>query len=301
MPRNFSSFKREISNYIGDRLNATTQELIGIWINQGIQEIWAASSWDWKEKRIRTKTVAPYTTGTITVNNGSAIVTGSGTTFTSAMVGRKFAKSIGTPWSYIESVDSATQITLEEAWEEDTLTSSTYNIFADEIELDADVKEIVSVRLITGYRPALRRIGLDDIERYQNLSATSGQPLYWYVAPKNSTTSNIVIGLWPVPDDIYSVEIRYNPVAPELVSDEDTIEMMPVDFEPLITAYALEQAANFDFLDQKSVLAAQRFEKLLARKVNESTSAADPEFQFRSFDESGYPQGPYPFWDNENQ
>ncbi len=299
--RNFEGFQREVLRHIGARQDPGTVEFVKGYINEGFQEVWNAHPWDWKAKRLRTQTVASVSTGTVTVSNGGTAVTGVGTPFTSAMEGRKFAKSIGTPWNYIEDVASATALTLTDDWLEDSLAASTFIIFQDEYELDADVDEVTSVRLLTGTRPALRRIGLDKLERYQNVSSATGTPLYWYEAPKNSTTSNVVIGFWPVPSTAMAIEIRYNPVCPELIEDDDFMVMMPVDFEPLVIAYALEQAANFGFLENKSIISAQRYEKLLQRKINQYTSVDTPELAFEAFDESGYPPGPYPFWDRDNE
>lgn len=68
------------------------------------------------ERRMRDMSAADYTTGSITVANGSADVTGSGTTFTPQMVGRSL--KVTDPngdgmWYKIASYTSATAITLE--------------------------------------------------------------------------------------------------------------------------------------------------------------------------------------------
>ena len=59
-----------------------------------------------------------YSTGTVTLTEGSATVTGSGTTFTSSMVGREFRVTDGTDgYDYkVASYTSGTVITLEEPY-----------------------------------------------------------------------------------------------------------------------------------------------------------------------------------------
>lgn len=73
-----------------------------------------------------------YQTGTASVTNASAVVTGSGTLWdTYAAVGDTF-KITGVAAIYtIASVDSDTQITLTEAWAGDTAANSTYMICVD--------------------------------------------------------------------------------------------------------------------------------------------------------------------------
>jgi hypothetical protein len=75
--------------------------------------------------------VAKYTTGTVALTNGSATVTGSGTTFTRAMVGRYFqvtdADGDGL-WYKVSGYTSATVITLENFYQGTTDSSNTYQI-----------------------------------------------------------------------------------------------------------------------------------------------------------------------------
>ena len=55
-----------------------------------------------------------YTTGTVTVTTGTGAVTGSGTTFTAAMVGLGFKAAGHTSWYRIKTYTSATAIVIED-------------------------------------------------------------------------------------------------------------------------------------------------------------------------------------------
>jgi len=55
-----------------------------------------------------------YTTGTVTVDVTTGVVTGSGTTFTSAMVGRGFKATGHSKWYRIKTFSSATSIVIED-------------------------------------------------------------------------------------------------------------------------------------------------------------------------------------------
>lgn len=67
-----------------------------------------------------------YNTGTVAVNNGSSTVTGTGTTWTTAMEGRNIL--IGELWYYILTVNSTTSITLEGTFQTASVTGQAYTI-----------------------------------------------------------------------------------------------------------------------------------------------------------------------------
>lgn len=69
-----------------------------------------------------------YTTSTVTVVNGSATVTGSGTTFTAAMVGRYFRVTVDGTWYRISGFTSTTVITLENVFEGIGVAGAAYTI-----------------------------------------------------------------------------------------------------------------------------------------------------------------------------
>lgn len=62
-----------------------------------------------------------YTTGTVAINS-SGVVTGTGTTFTSAMVGRGFKADGHTKWYRVKTYTSATSITIEQDLDDDDAT-----------------------------------------------------------------------------------------------------------------------------------------------------------------------------------
>lgn len=63
-----------------------------------------------------------YTTGTVTVTTGTGAVTGSGTTFTAAMVGKPFKATGHTSWYRVKTYSSATSIVIED--DKDDITSA---------------------------------------------------------------------------------------------------------------------------------------------------------------------------------
>lgn len=79
-----------------------------------------------------------YTTGTLSVNQGSTSVTGSGTTWTAAMIGRQIF--ISNRWYVIANVGSATSITLASAFADSNVSGGSYRIAS--VIKDIEIKEI---------------------------------------------------------------------------------------------------------------------------------------------------------------
>ena len=84
-------------------------------------------------------TIAPYTTGTVTATNGSKTITGSGTTFTAAMVSRKIRMGSENAYYRIAAYVSATEVTLEVPYQGTTASGKTFSIYKDEYRLPADL------------------------------------------------------------------------------------------------------------------------------------------------------------------
>lgn len=83
------------------------------------------------EARARDMSAADYITGTVSVTQDSATVTGLGTTFAASMVGRSFRVDDGSPdgiWYKVASYTDATHITLENVYEGDTGSGKAYII-----------------------------------------------------------------------------------------------------------------------------------------------------------------------------
>lgn len=75
--------------------------------------------------------VDEYTTGTVSLTNGSAALTGSGTAFTQAMVGRYFKVNDATGdgmWYRITAYVSPTVLTLENFYDGETVSGKSYKI-----------------------------------------------------------------------------------------------------------------------------------------------------------------------------
>jgi hypothetical protein len=162
----------------------------GIWpIPQGVYPI--TFNYHFRDRNL---SVADYTGGTVTVTSASAIVTGSGTTFTPAMVGRWFSVTDPTEpgqgfWYRVLSYQSATQITLYRSWQGTTGSGFTY-VIGETPELP----EELHIALVHGATA-------DFFSNIKNDEATAGrwENRFWTGDPANGRRefgdSNVLGGL----------------------------------------------------------------------------------------------------------
>lgn len=85
--------------------------------------------WSWLCKFGQFIAPAVYSTGTVSVVQSSTTVTGVGTTFTAAMVGRQFRIGLNTPIYTVAQFNSATSIDLDSPWGGESASTQTYQIY----------------------------------------------------------------------------------------------------------------------------------------------------------------------------
>lgn len=246
----------------GARSGDDIRTSIGRWINMACRKIAYAYPWDSRRSEQREILVAPYDTGTVAVTNGSTTVTGTGTTWTSAMTGRKFTLSIGGPY-YRFTYVSATSGTLSEAYQEDTDSESTYSIFQDEYDLEATTHSVESATLIKdAFTGPL--IGYEQVEAdaADFVGSSTGRPVAWCVC--TSTTANTPrVRFSPIPDDTYRVAFRSLKTWTDLSSDGDLYTAsLPVDVEELILDRALRWAPRIE--GSRQVMTDKQFREALS-------------------------------------
>lgn len=100
----------------------------------------------WCERNARLLTQAPYSTGTVTISQGSASLTGSGTAWNTVNAfgvknlragGRIVLPGDDTVYE-VDSVSSDTTLTLTDAFRGESLSAETYSYFEDEYALASD-------------------------------------------------------------------------------------------------------------------------------------------------------------------
>lgn len=198
--------------------------------------------WSYRRRDTIIQTVAPYATGTVTVTAGSGTVTGSGTAWTSAMVGRQIRIAGETVFWWIGAVNVGLQtLTLADAqlqavvWVATGAAGVAYSIFADQFAVPADMAIILTQ---VGTWP-LQETSQTEIDLLDpgRVSGGSGVPdrWYWCRTRVTGTTQYRFIGLWPVPGAAGTLRVPYLIEPPDLTADTDL---------PVVPSEVLELSAG---------------------------------------------------------
>lgn len=99
------------------------------WIQNVFRQVAERRRWSWLLKYNQFLVPAQYSTGTVTVTRDSASVTGSGTAWTSAMIGRQFRVATTVPIYTIATVPSGTSLTLDSNYGGSTAATQAYRIY----------------------------------------------------------------------------------------------------------------------------------------------------------------------------
>jgi hypothetical protein len=135
----------DIWNRVLLRVPSASSLLAQDWVQNAFRQVAERRPWSWLIKRGQYLFNAVYKTGTVSVTFGSATVAGSGTAFTSAMVGRQFRVGLQVPIYTIAAVPDATTLTLDQAWGGDDASGLGFEIYNAYQTVPADFNYHLSV------------------------------------------------------------------------------------------------------------------------------------------------------------
>jgi hypothetical protein len=125
------------------------------------------------------ETLASYATGTVTIAVSDTTVTGSGTTFTAAMAGRKIQIGSDTNSYQIIKFTDTTHLEIDRPYTGTAQSAASYKIYQDIYAIPPTIGEIVDIRR-SGTSRELDRKSLSFINsRYPDPLMASGEPWCW--------------------------------------------------------------------------------------------------------------------------
>lgn len=231
-------------------------------INRRNLLISSRKKWRWLiEDRRSLVMPATYTTGTVTFNANSRLVTGNGTNFRPDMVGWWFLPT-GSNYSYrVVSYTNPNQIVVDSPNVQPTFAAgSGYNLYQAELGLFPDLEEINEVR-VDGRQWVLKAIGPSDMNdmRKNNMLLTGCPRYYSMTTPvhfKSVPLGQFVLGfdflggrnlkvpaisLYPaIPDQQYLLRFMYKKKIKQLVKRSD-VPAIPVEYRNILFFYTLSE------------------------------------------------------------
>lgn len=183
-------------------------------VNWVMDRIRARGNWSFWETEGSLTFPAQYSTGTLSVTQGSPTVTGSSTVWTAAMVGRQIR--IGTSQYTITARASNTSITIDRNWATDSDSGLSYTIYQARYTLAADVDKIIGIWDTTNqYRIDTATPGTINSRQVWNTSTAqalwrcgaifgrdSSNAYYLYINPAPTDAADIVYWYHRIPDEV---------------------------------------------------------------------------------------------------
>lgn len=232
--RNFTQACTAIQLLTASKL--TTAE-IGQLYNIAYREIVESHEWSARKGEALISTVDPYSDGTVAIATGGTTVTGTGTTFTSGMVGR--AIRIGSqPVLYtVDTFTSGTSLEIDVAWPFDAETEATYEIFQYVYDVDDAVGSVsVGQILLPSEQWSITERSLYWITQRDPLRTQTGGSARAYILHGVNSSGHQLIEFWPRFAAATSVRIPYYKRVDDLSGSDQPIIRGDV-VEALATSY----------------------------------------------------------------
>lgn len=177
-------------------------------LNRTVRKMAKSHRWNFLRTSVNIQLIEGYSDGTVLITEGSTTVTGTDTTWTSAMSGRKISFS-GDLAFYTFTFVSTTSGTLDRNYAKDTDTAATYKIFQDTYAMPSDLLRIEAIKnLESGQKTlpvSLSRFIDEQNSTLLSSSFVAGGFLWAFFGKDSDGNENIVIHRFPGADEFIQV------------------------------------------------------------------------------------------------
>jgi len=224
------------------------------------------AEWSFMQKSGTLATVDAYNTGTVSVTNGSTSITGSGTTWTSSMTGRKIAIDNSTV-EYTFTYVSATSGTLDRNYEGSTDSGLSHIIYQDVYALASDFNKMLVLRDATN-NVVMGEWTIEQIEEFYSAAGAAGTPTRYALFGEDSS-GYPQVRLYPAPGDVISYAYQYLK-QPTVMGGEADLLDTPPKYDHVVIAHL---AAMYTQKPEDHVIAAQLLENMVRDNIRHARSA----------------------------
>lgn len=213
---------------------------IQIKINSIVRKIYDRRTWYGLMIRGQIATTGFTIGGTVNITQGSQTVTGTGTSWTGALVGRQFRLGYNTPPYTITAIDEFNQVmTIEMPWAGVSYTGAGYFVAQYYYSPGPNIKYIHTAKnLIMAWRLRLdyNQQSLDTIDPWR---INTFSPMALAQMPPDANGAYMV-ELWPVPSIVQSLPFIAAVQPPNLEDDSDSLP--PYIRTDIVTKFAIADA-----------------------------------------------------------
>lgn len=274
---------QDLLNYVRRRTNdATFDKDVAMQrnvIEQAMRRLQREYHWSFFRIRQPINLVAPVTTGTVSINTGSATVTGVGTNFVAGDVGKWFQLTGDQVTYQISAVGSTTSLTLTQEYVNsggDNVSGVDYQILTTDYALTYNVGRILTVinQELQRELALIPAPSMDVNVRSQNITGT---PLYW--CPVTDYSASQKVRIFPAPDRQYPMVVVYDREASvaNLGTDSATVDW-PAKIDVLEAAcfYEACRLPMLPLAQRMYPIARAEYAEVLSRAINEDRVVAGP-------------------------
>lgn len=204
----FSVMQTECFMQLGlDASDSTNISNVKRWLNMAQQDIAGRWPWNFLRGREAITTIADITTGTVSVSALGTAVTGVGTSFAAADIGKFIQFAGANDWYEVTARSSTTAITIGTAYQGTTnLSGGTYLLRKFFYSLSSSADRIIDIK---NWNTPLKLIDidprtLDDLRPNPQSAGTSSA----FIAYGYDSSGNLRISPFPFPSDARLLEIR---------------------------------------------------------------------------------------------
>lgn len=222
-PQTFSDLYTDLQNRVRDATSVTaTQNIAKRYINIALQDmhIGGGEKLPWAERDSILVTQPLYTTGTVTIAQGSTTLTGTSTLWTTTNVfgvanvraGGKLVLAGSAEIYEVSAVGGAGSLTLRSRFVGSDITDSSYIYFEDEYALASDFLRPIDLQRFSQGATAVPLIDRREFRRIFPRNSTTGAPRVSYIgdeAPASNTTPIRHIHFSPAPDRALMIPYTY--------------------------------------------------------------------------------------------
>lgn len=220
---------------------------------------------------------ADYTTGTISLTQGSSTVTGVGTVWSSSHVGRYLLAGGEIPLK-VTAVGGATSLTIETPWGQSSQTGISYRLRT--LVLFTGIPEVHSIYRIwwrSRYHP-LDEKTLDYIDSIDPGRMSSGDPIL-YSTRGFSATNGMMFEVWPYQVGLVRVLSLRKPTFPGMAEDVlfPNTSVLELAVKMGVFEYAFSETGTKQWLDMAEILGVQYKASLEALMEEDRVASSWPQ------------------------
>jgi len=194
-------------------------DLLEGWAQDRYAELLGELPWSHQDYSSVLQTTAAFTTGTVTVTEGSAAVQLAGAEWSASMAGRAFRVTGRNEW-YAFSYADATDGILDRPYEGPTTTGAGYSIFQHIYQLASDCRLLQNDAF-----DGLKRYSRSQLDATDRHRVANGEPCIWVSYMDDSSVPPLMqVELYPVPQVAHGIPYTYSGEAAPLTSTSAPVQ-----------------------------------------------------------------------------